>query len=118
MTIKVCKLNDQPTFPRVKSHNSRNVKNAFSSNDLNTFPSENYQTAFIQRSLQTSQREIVNIILQERFFPETSGRLHGLAVACWIRDHHHPCSNLVVAISEGCFISDFASLPLEVARPI
>jgi len=46
------------------------------------------------------------------------GRLHGLAVACWTTDHYHLCSNLGVGISEGCFIFDFASLPLEVARPI
>ena len=46
------------------------------------------------------------------------GRLHGLAVACWITDHYHLCSNLDVVISEGCFIFDFASLPLEVAQPI
>ena len=46
------------------------------------------------------------------------GRLRGLAVACWTTDHYHPCSNLGVGISEGCFIFDFASLPLEVARPI
>jgi len=45
-------------------------------------------------------------------------RLRGLAIACWIRDHYHPCSNLGVGISEGCFILDFASLPLEVVRPI
>jgi len=30
----------------------------------------------------------------------------------------HPRSNLGVGISEGCFIFHFASLPLEVARPI
>ena len=29
-----------------------------------------------------------------------------------------PSSNLGVDISEGCFVLDFASLPLEVARPI
>jgi len=28
------------------------------------------------------------------------------------------CLNLGVGISEGCFIFEFASLPLEVARPI
>ena len=31
--------------------------------------------------------------------------LHGLTVACWIMDHDHPCSNLRVGISEGCFIT-------------
>ena len=34
----------------------------------------------------------------------TIGRLHGLAVECWSTDHYHPCSNLGVGISEGCFI--------------
>ena len=48
----------------------------------------------------------------------TEGRLRGLTVACWTTDHYHPCSNLGVGISEGCFIFDYASLPLEVARPI
>jgi len=43
------------------------------------------------------------------------GHLRGLAVACWTTDHYHPCSNLGVGISEGCFVFDFASLPLEVA---
>ncbi|KAK2148732.1 hypothetical protein LSH36_486g06051 [Paralvinella palmiformis] len=42
------------------------------------------------------------------------GRLRGLAVACWTTDPYYPCSNLGVGISEGCFIFDFASLPLEV----
>ena len=46
------------------------------------------------------------------------GRLRGLAVACWTTDHYDACSNLGVGISDGCFIFDFASLPLEVARPI
>jgi len=46
------------------------------------------------------------------------GPLHCLAVACWITDHHHPCLKLGMGISEGCFIFDFTSLPLEVARPI
>ena len=45
-------------------------------------------------------------------------RLRGLAVACWTTVHYHPCSDLGVGISEGCYIFDFASLPLEVARPI
>jgi len=47
-----------------------------------------------------------------------SGCLRGLAVVCWTTDHYHPCSNLGVGISEGCFVFDFTSLPLEVARPI
>ena len=46
------------------------------------------------------------------------GRLRGLAVACWTTDHYHPCSNPGVAISEGCFVFHFVSLPWEVARPI
>ena len=45
-------------------------------------------------------------------------RLQGLAVACWTTDHYYPCSNPGVGISKGCFIFDFALLPLEVARPI
>ena len=45
-------------------------------------------------------------------------RLRGLAVACWTTDHYHRCSNLGVGISEGGFVFDFVSLPLEVARPI
>jgi len=44
--------------------------------------------------------------------------LRGLAVACCTTDYYHPCSNLGVGISEGCFIFDFASLRLEVVRPI
>jgi len=46
------------------------------------------------------------------------GRVRGLAVACWTTDHYHPCSNLGVGISEGCFVFDFVSLLLQVARPI
>ena len=46
------------------------------------------------------------------------GRLRGLAVACWITDHYHPGLNLGLGISEGCFIFDFASFPLEVTQPI
>jgi len=42
---------------------------------------------------------------------QTRGCLRGL-------DNYHPCSNLGMVISEECFIFDFASLPLEVARPI
>jgi len=42
------------------------------------------------------------------------GRLCDLAVACWTTNDYHPCSNLGVGISEGCFIFDSASLPLEV----
>ena len=41
-----------------------------------------------------------------------------LAVVCWTTDHYHPCSNLSVGISEGCFILDFVSLPLELTQPI
>jgi len=46
------------------------------------------------------------------------GRLRGLAVACSTTDHSHEGSNPGVGISEGCFISDFTSLPLEVVRSI
>jgi len=53
-----------------------------------------------------------------RFILSVVGRLRGLAVVCLTTDHYHPCSNLGVGIAEGCFIFDFTSLPLEVARPI
>ena len=47
------------------------------------------------------------------------GRLRGLTVvAHWTTDHYHLSSNLGVRLSEGCFILDFAALPLEVAWPI
>ena len=39
-------------------------------------------------------------------------------VARWVIDYYHPSSNLGVGIPEGCFIFDFALLPLEVARTI
>ena len=39
-------------------------------------------------------------------------------VAHWTTDHYHLSSKLGVSISEHCFIFDFASLPLEVVRPI
>ena len=54
----------------------------------------------------------------DRFSYGFMGRLRGLTVTCWITNHYHACSNLNVGIAEGCFIFDFASLPLEVARPI
>jgi len=57
-------------------------------------------------------------LLYAAFHLLRKGRLRGLTVECWITDHYHTCSNLGVGISEGCFIFDFASLPLEVARPI
>jgi len=41
------------------------------------------------------------------------GRLRGLAVECWTTYHYHPCSNPGTGISEGCFIFDFASLPVH-----
>jgi len=47
------------------------------------------------------------------FSPELVGHLLGLAVMCWTTDHYHPCLNLAVDISEGCFIFHFNSLPLE-----
>ena len=49
-------------------------------------------------------------------FKASKGRLRGLGLACLITDYSHPCSNPGVGISEGCFIFDFASLHLEVAR--
>ena len=49
---------------------------------------------------------------RERWAPWSSGSVLDH------RSHYHPCSNLDVGISEGCFILDVASLPLEVARPI
>ena len=49
---------------------------------------------------------------------EIWGCLHGLAVACWTTDHYYPCSYPGMGISEGFFIFDFTSLPLEVAQPI
>jgi len=33
-------------------------------------------------------------------------------------DHYHLSSNHGVGVSEVCFVFDFASLPVEVARPI
>jgi len=45
------------------------------------------------------------------------GGLSSLAVAYWTTNYYHPCSNLGMGISEGCFISDLASLPLKVAGP-
>ena len=39
-------------------------------------------------------------------------------VAFWNIDYYHSRSNLGVGMSEGCFIFDFDSLHLEVARPI
>jgi len=49
---------------------------------------------------------------------QIKGRLRVLEVACWTTDHYHPCLNPGVGIFEGCFNIDFASLPLEVVRPI
>ena len=39
-------------------------------------------------------------------------------VARWTTYHYHLSSDLGVGISEGCFIFDFASVPLDFARPI
>ena len=61
---------------------------------------------------------IICLTLAKRIFhccPDQRGvnrRLHGLAVACWITDNYHLCSNLRVGIHVGCFIFVFASLPL------
>jgi len=38
-----------------------------------------------------------------RFYLNKAGCLHGLAAACRITAHYHPCSNLRVGISEGVF---------------
>ena len=47
--------------------------------------------------------------------PVTLATRYGVCVICvWIFNNEH----LGVGISEGWFIFDFASLPLEVARPI
>jgi len=35
-----------------------------------------------------------------------------------VLDHRSTCLNLDVGISEGCFIFDFTSLPLEIAGPM
>ena len=56
----------------------------------------------------------IRIIILRSF----TGTLRGLAVVCWTTYRYHPCSNLDVGISEGCFIVHFTSLPLEVARPV
>jgi len=73
---------------------------------------------FIQLSQEWPQfRKLYQYILYY-FSSEWSGRLRRLAVACWTTDHYHPCSDLGVGISEGCFTFDFASLRLEVARLI
>ena len=39
-------------------------------------------------------------------------------VTCSTTDQNHLSSNLRVGIYGGCFIFDFASLPLEVTRPV
>jgi len=39
-------------------------------------------------------------------------------VVRWTTDHYHLSSNFGMDISEGCLIIDFASLPLEVTKPI
>jgi len=48
----------------------------------------------------------------------TVGHLRGLVGSALDTYPYHMSSNLGMSISEGCFIFDFASLPLEVARPI
>ena len=54
------------------------------------------------------------------YVPQTEGRLRGLTGSTL--DHRSLTTqfswNLGEVISEGCFIFDFASLPLEVALPI
>jgi len=44
------------------------------------------------------------------------GRLRGLTDS--MLDHRSLSLHLRMGISEGCFIFDFVSLPLEVAQPI
>ena len=36
----------------------------------------------------------------------------------WTKDHYHLNSNFGVGKTQGCFIFDLVSLPLEVSRPI
>ena len=57
------------------------------------------------------------IRLHLRYSPEGGSSAVQL-VTRWTTDHSHLSSNLGVCISEECFIFDFASLVLEVARPI
>ena len=45
-------------------------------------------------------------------------RLQIKLVARWITDNYHLGSNLVMGIYVVCFIFDFASIPLGVARSI
>ena len=61
---------------------------------------------------------MIMILAQYITHSQCLGRIRDLAVACWTTDHYHLCSNLGLGISEGCSIFDFASLTLEVARPI
>jgi len=66
-------------------------------------------TNFILKSLATLQKQTIRVIHYPQYnsYPEPkfkSGRLRGLAVACWTTDHYHPCSNPGVGISECCFV--------------
>ena len=47
-----------------------------------------------------------------------SGSLRGLAVACWTTDHYHPCSNIGVGISEGCFVITLGGRSAHLAYPV
>ena len=58
------------------------------------------------------------IFSEPNILPVIFGHIRGLTVVCWITDHYHPCSNLWVGISEGCYIFHFASLPLVAGRSI
>jgi len=60
----------------------------------------------------------ITFVTNAVFVIAIKGRLRGIAVTCWIIDHYHPCSNLGVIISEGCFIFDLASLHLETSRSV
>ena len=55
------------------------------------------------------------VVIATWLFGNLTERLRGLT---GITDHYYLSSNLDVGIYEGCFIFDFASLPLEVDRPI
>jgi len=73
---------------------------------------------YITIQLDQTASGVIEIAKEKRRvkFRVERGCLCGLAVPCWTRDHYHPCSNLGVGIYEGCFIFDFASLPLEVVE--
>ena len=77
-----------------------------------------HKIIYLIKPFNRSSDENANIFVSDYSSKETEGHHRCLAVACWTTDHYHPCSNLGAGTSEGCFIFDVASLPLEVARPI